>query len=175
MKHRVFKILNFSYVKKKLRRPAALKVTLMLIAFGITLFTRLLMVLLFLPFSAWDKVSNFNSAVAQASEIARSRGSAVSLICGGLVIEVVASMAIVTGVADRLAALILALYCVLTALLWKRFWRASSPDASHALFFDFWKNLALAGGFLLITFGTNVTSVGDFLQNPLSSTRPYQF
>jgi putative oxidoreductase len=31
------------------------------------------------------------------------------------------SLAVLTGVADRLAALILAGYCLLTALLWKQF------------------------------------------------------
>lgn len=41
------------------------------------------------------------------------------------------------------------------------------------LFWDFWKTLALAGGFLLITFGTGVESVNDFFAAPFSSTHPY--
>ncbi|MBZ9889209.1 hypothetical protein LB559_14805 [Mesorhizobium sp. BR1-1-3] len=52
----------------------------------------------------------------------------------------------------RLAALILAGYCLVTALLWKQFWRR--PDfrlkgrsEARDVFWDFLKNLALAGGF----------------------------
>ncbi|MGH6972314.1 MAG: hypothetical protein ACREEQ_11955, partial [Caulobacteraceae bacterium] len=74
---------------------------------------------------------------------------------------------------------ILAAYCVATAFLWKRFWRPGDfwrdPNGkARALFWDFWKNLALAGGFLLITFGPTARSTGAFLSRPLSSTHPYR-
>ena len=38
---------------------------------------------------------------------------------------------------------------------------------------DFWKNFALAGGFLLVTFGTTAGSVDSFFTDPLGSTHPY--
>jgi putative oxidoreductase len=43
------------------------------------------------------------------------------MIVGGLGIEIVMSLAILTGMADRMAALILAVYCIVTAIVWKPF------------------------------------------------------
>jgi len=145
-----------------------------IIAFGV----RLLLVLLFLPFSALDKILNFRGAVAQARQAARSQVLAILLILAGLAVEIGMSSAILIGVADRLAALVLAAYCVATALLWKQFWAPgdfwSNPSGqARGLFWDFWKNLAMAGGFLLLTFGATAESTGAFLAAPLSSTHPY--
>ncbi|THD63870.1 DoxX family membrane protein [Phenylobacterium sp.] len=145
-----------------------------LIAFGV----RLILVLLFLPLSALDKILNFRGAVAQAREVAPSAGLARLLILAGLTIEIGMSAAVLSGIADRAAAAVLAAYCVATALLWKQFWRPGDfwrdPNGkARGLFWDFWKNLALAGGFLLITFGTTAATVGDVLHAPLSSSRPY--
>lgn len=144
------------------------------IAFGV----RLALVLLFLPFSAIDKMFDFRGALAQAEEDVSAPKLAAALIAAGLFIEVVMSLGVLTGVADRAAALILALYCVTTALFWKQFWRpgdfwAGTDSRGRALFWDFWKNIALAGGFLLITFGTGAHTVGRFFADPLSSTHPY--
>jgi putative oxidoreductase len=145
-----------------------------LVAFGV----RLILVLLFLPFSALDKILNFKGAVAQARDVAPSAGLARLLILAGLTIEIGMSAAVLSGLADRAAAAVLAAYCVATALLWKQFWRPGDfwrdPNGkARGLFWDFWKNLALAGGFLLITFGTTAATVGDVLQAPLSSSHPY--
>ena len=145
-----------------------------IIAFAV----RLLLVLLFLPFSALDKLLNFPGAVAQARQAVPSPALAVLLILAGLSVEIFMSAAILIGVADRLAALVLAAYCIATALLWKQFWKPgdfrSNPNGvARGLFWDFWKNLALAGGFLLLTFGATAQSTGAFLANPLSSTHPY--
>ena len=118
----------------------------------IEIVARCMLVALFLPFSALDKVLNFKQAVGQASQAAANRGLATALIVAGLCIEIVMSTAIVTGVADRLAALVLAGYCAVTAVLWKQFWK--KPDfklqgtsLGRDTFWDFLKNLALAGGF----------------------------
>jgi putative oxidoreductase len=145
-----------------------------LAAFGI----RLLLVMLFLPFSALDKILNFRGAVAQARHAAPNPLGATLLILAGLSVEVGMSAAILAGVADRLAALVLAAYCIATALLWKQFWKPgdfrSNPNGqARTLFWDFWKNLALAGGFLLLTFGATAQSTSAFMAAPLSSTHPY--
>jgi putative oxidoreductase len=139
---------------------------------------RCLLVMLFLPFSALDKILNYKAALGQAAQIMPTRLIATTLILAGFGIEVLMSLAILTGIADRLAAFILAGYCLCTALLWKQFWK--SPDfrlqgASHGreAFWDFLKNLALAGGFLLLAFGTDASGVRRFLHHPLASTHPY--
>ncbi len=87
-------------------------------------------------------------------------------------------LAILTGVADRLAAFILAGYCGVTALLWKQWWRigdfwASGQSKSRDLFWDFLKNYSLAGGFLLLAFGLHQGDVARFIDKPLGSSHPY--
>jgi putative oxidoreductase len=139
---------------------------------------RALLIVLFLPFSALDKVLNFRQAVDQAAEAAPSRSLAAVLIFAGLGVEVFMSLAVLTGIADRLAAFVLAFYCIVTALLWKQFWKTSDfrlRGASHGreLFWDFLKNLALGGGFLALAFGANANGFERFLSHPFASSHPY--
>jgi putative oxidoreductase len=146
----------------------------LLAVFGV----RCLLVSLFLPFSALDKVLNFHEAIGQAARAVSNRQVATALIVGGLGIEVVMSAAILTGVADRLAAFILAGYCIVTALLWKQFWNApdfrlKGTSAGREIFWDFWKNVALAGGFLVLALGPDAASVQRFARHPLESSHPY--
>ncbi len=149
-----------------------------MLSIAVAFAVRLLLVALFLPFSALDKVLNFRAAVDQASEAAPGRPAAVAMIMAGLLIEVFMSLGVLTGVADRLAALILAVYCLATAVLWKRFWaqpgfrlRGASP--ARDLFWDFLKNLAVAGGFLLISVGATARDTGPIWAHPFASTHPY--
>lgn len=106
-----------------------------MISLGIilTFAIRVGLILLFLPFSALDKLLNFKGAVAQAREVAPSRTIAVGLIMAGLCVEVFMSLGVVTGIADRACAFVLGGYCAVTALLWKQFWKSgdfwtSKPD-----------------------------------------------
>jgi putative oxidoreductase len=139
---------------------------------------RLLLVLLFLPFSALDKALNFSQATQQAQKQAGALWLARLLIFGGLAVEIFMSLGVLTGVADRFAALVLALYCIVTAVMWKQFWR--EPDfrlvgasQGREVFWDFLKNLAVAGGFLMLAFGASAASVQAFLDAPLASHHPY--
>jgi putative oxidoreductase len=144
--------------------------------FIVTLGVRYLLVILFFPFSALDKILGFKGAVGQAQEVVSSRAAASILLLAGLFVEIVMPILILTGVADRLAAFIMAGYCMVTALLWKQFWKPGDfwkgPDSKgRGLFWDFLKNFSLAGGFLLITFGS--MTPGSFVADPFSSTHPY--
>ena len=148
----------------------------MMIAVLTTLATRYLLVMLFFPFSALDKIINFRGAVSQARLIAPG-ALAVLLIVSGLAVEILMPVAILTGTADRAAGFIMAGYCMVTALLWKQFWKPGDfwrPGDSKArdLFWDFLKNFSLAGGFLLLVVGVH-GSFGAFIDNPLASTHPY--
>jgi putative oxidoreductase len=147
-------------------------------SFAIVFLARLLLVLLFLPFSALDKILNFKDAVAQASEATATPWTAKLLILAGFALEVSMSAAILSGFADRLAAFTLAVYCVLTALLWKQFWkspdfRLKGPSTARDVFWDFLKNISLAGGFLLLAIGANGSGIGELWTHPLGSTHPY--
>jgi putative oxidoreductase len=150
------------------------------LSIGIALAIRVVLVLLFLPFSALDKIVNFRGAVSQCQEAVSNRAAAAALIAAGLFVEFFMSLGVVTGVADRACAFILAGYCAATALLWKQFWNrgdfwTSNTGQGRTLFWDFLKNFALGAGFLLITFGTDAASVGGFFAHPFSSSHPYRY
>ena len=151
---------------------------MIMLSIGLTAAIRIVLVLLFLPFSALDKLLNFRGAVAQAREAAPNTAVATGLIAVGLFVEVFMSLGVITGIADRACAFVLAGYCGVTALLWKQFWKpgdfwSSNTGQGRTLFWDFLKNFALGAGFLLITFGTDAASVGIFFAHPLSSSHPY--
>jgi len=144
----------------------------------IVFLARLFLVLLFLPFSALDKVLNFKGAIAQASEATATPWIAKLLILAGFALEVSMSAAVLAGFADRLAAFTMAVYCVLTAVLWKQFWkspgfRLKGPGAARDVFWDFLKNISVAGGFLLLAIGANGSGIRELWAHPLGSTHPY--
>ena len=141
-----------------------------------TLAVRILLVMLFFPFSALDKIFGFRGALAQAREIAPG-GMAAVLVLLGLAVEILMPLGMLTGTADRAAGFVLAGYCIVTALLWKQFWKpgdfwAGSDSRGRTLFWDFLKNVSLAGGFLLLVVGAH-GGFGSFLADPLASSQPY--
>lgn len=145
---------------------------------AVTLAVRCVLVILFLPFSALDKILAFRGAVTQAQEVFKPRLLAAGVLLCGLGIEIVMSLGVVTGVADRMAALVLAAYCAATAVLYKRFWQpgdfwAAGDSKARNLFWDFLKNLSLGAGFLLIVIGATGTGLRPFLAHPLASSHPY--
>jgi len=149
------------------------------VSISLALAIRVVLVLLFLPFSALDKVLDFRSAVAQAQKAVPNKVAATALILVGLFVEVFMSAGVVSGIADRVCAFVLAGYCAVTALVWKQFWRpgdfwSSGDGKAREMFWDFWKNLALAAGFLLIVFGTDASSVAQFFAHPTIQSQSYR-
>ncbi len=144
----------------------------------VILIVRYGLVVLFFPASALDKIFNFGGAVKQAGEVFSNRTVAVALILAGVFIELVMPLGILTGVADRLAAFIMAGYCAVTAILFKRFWQPGDfwkkgDSKGRELFWDFLKNFSLASGFLLITVGIDGHAWWSFVSNPFASSHPY--
>jgi len=144
----------------------------------ITFLVRASLIALFLPFSALDKVLNHAAAIRQARQIGIGPVLAGALIATGLCVEIICSIGVMTGIADRLAAFVFAGYCATTAVLYERFWACRDftlvgPSEGRDVFWDFMKNFAVAGGFLLITFGTTAATVDQFFANPLSSSHSY--
>ena len=140
----------------------------------LTFSLRAVLVLLFLPCSALDKLMNFKEAKAQASEGWRAGASV--LVCFGLTVEILMPLGILSGLCDRFAAFVLAGYCGVTALLWKQFWITGDfwiGGKGRSLYWDFLKNFALAAGFLLLTFGTGPVDVAKFVHHPFASSHPY--
>ncbi len=146
---------------------------------ALTLALRICLVILFLPFSALDKIFNFSGAVQQAKQVVTSDTMAKALILVGLCVEVFMSLGIITGVADRAAAFVLGGYCMVTAVLFKQFWAPGDfwhkgDSAGRTLFWDFLKNFSLGAGIMLVTFGTVAPDVPRFIDAPFSSTHPYR-
>jgi len=140
---------------------------------------RLMLVALFMPSSVIDKTFGFAHAVRQAQEVFKPRALAVGAILIGLIVELVCSLGILTGVADRACAFVIGGFCLLTAFLFKPFWAQgdfwADPDGrGRSLFWDFMKNLSLAGAFLLIVVGTDGAGLAPFLDSPLASSQPYR-
>lgn len=141
------------------------------------------LVALFLPFSAYYVLIDFAGARSHAMTLGVGRTMASLMMVTALFIEVVMSLGILTGVADRLAAIVLAVFCVMTALLYKQFWKVGDfafvgTSRGLGVFWDFWKNIALAAAFLMVAFGTDAKGIGDgisaFLANPFASSNPYE-
>ena len=150
----------------------------MTIAAMVALLVRYGLVVLFLPFSALDKIFGFDHAVKQAQSIFSPRPLAIAMILIGLFVEVVCTLCVVTGIADRAGAFVIAGYCAVTAVLYKQFWAQgdfwSDPDGKgRTLLWDFLKNLSLGAGFLLIVVGTDGAGLAPFLNTPLASSHPY--
>lgn len=136
------------------------------------LLARICLVVLF-PFSALDKIVFWKDALKQARS-SFVPGGAVLLVLA-IVIETVTPVCIVLGWHDRLAAFVLAGFCVVTAVLYHPFWSFAdfwTPGASKGRqhFWDFLKNFGLAGGLLLVVIVVGFVPVTRVIEQPLSST-----
>ncbi len=65
-------------------------------------------------------------------------------------IEGLGALLLIVGYRVKPLALLLAVYTVLTALIGHDFWDATNPVVQHDMVIHFWKNVAIAGGFLLL-------------------------
>jgi putative oxidoreductase len=130
------------------------------------------------PFSALDKIVFWKDALAQADSSFLPKWSGPPLLAGAIAVEAIAPFCIVFGWHDRIAAFALALFCVVTALLYHPFWKFTDfwkPGDSKARghFWDFLKNFGLVGGLLLVVFAAQLAPAGVVARRPLSSTAVY--
>jgi putative oxidoreductase len=131
---------------------------------------RIFLVVLF-PFSALDKVVNWGSAMKQAGSVPFPQ----AMIVAGIVVEVVTPFCIVFGWHDRLAAFVLAGFCVVTAVLFHQFWRypdfwrfKEGEGLQH--FWEFLKNFGLVGGLGLVMLAPRTLPLSQVVTHPLAST-----
>ena len=134
------------------------------------LLLRVFLVCLF-PFSAVDKVVNWGAAMKQAGSIPFKP----AMLVLSIIVEAVTPLCIVTGWHDRLAAFILAGFCVVTAVLFHQFW--TFPDfwkfrqgkgLDH--FWEFLKNFGLVGGLGLIVLSPRTLPLSQVVQHPFASS-----
>jgi len=124
------------------------------------------------PVSGYDKIVHWDAAMGQAKS---SPVPAPGLLLAiGCVVEFLTPLCIVIGWHSRLAAFILAGFCVVTAILYHPFWKFPkfwNPDdlVGRSHFWDFLKNFGLAGGLGLVLIGGAPVPVTTVLAHPLSS------
>jgi putative oxidoreductase len=107
------------------------------------------------PFSAVDKIWHWKNSLAQTASD-RLPGAKLMLFLA-IVVEFVTPICIVAGVYDRIAAFLLAGFCVVTAFLYHPFWAYpdfwTQSDSSQARehFWQFLKNFGLVGAYCLLS------------------------
>jgi putative oxidoreductase len=109
------------------------------LAAAMSLIGRVLLVAIFLP-EAWVKIRGYDSVVAYMEEF-DVPGALLPLV---IAVEIVAPILIILGWQTRWAALALAGFALMTAA----FFHADFADANQQ--HHFWKNLAMAGGFIVL-------------------------
>lgn len=109
------------------------------------------------PFSAIDKLWHWRGSLKQ-TEGSGLPGGKVMLVAA-IIVEAITPMMIVSGWYDRLGALLLAGFCLVTAFLYHPFWKGpdffsqGNDSKSREHFWQFLKNFGLVGGLLLVVFG----------------------
>ncbi len=120
------------------------------------LVAKIFIVLIF-PFSALDKVINWESALEQANSSFLPGGPVLLVLAMG--VEIITPICIVFGWYAGWAAFVLAGYCAVTALLYHNFWTYprywAADSEGHPHVWDFFKNFAIVGGCIYIMLGVH--------------------
>ncbi len=145
---------------------------------AVALAVRYLLVVLFFPFSALDKMINFKGAVGQAKEMVPGTAAGHGTDragTGGRDPDA-------DGHPDRRGGPARGLHhgrvlrrdrAAVEALVDAGRLLAGGDSKARDLFWDFLKNFSLAGGFLLLAFGLHSGDIDAFLAAPLASSHPY--
>lgn len=110
------------------------------------LVARILLILLFVVFG-WGKLMNYAATVGLMTRYGLPLPSITAVVV--IVVEFFVSLVIAVGFWTRPLALLLALYTLGTALIGHHFWTMAGPERS-ANAINFYKNLCIIGGFLLL-------------------------
>ena len=132
---------------------------------------RICLVVIF-PFSGLDKILNWESALEQANSSILPGGPVLLVLA--MIVEFVTPVCIVSGWYDGPAALVLAGYCTITALLYHnfwaypRFWSPASEGYPHV--WDFLKNFGVVGGLLLVALGSDPVAQAEHIASEAPQT-----
>src|SRR5579875_77838 len=140
---------------------------------AINIVARISLVAMF-PFSAIDKLWHWSNSLRQTEQ--SHLPGAVPMLLAATAVEGLTPFMIIFGWHDRIGAILLAGFCVVTAFLYHHFWtyadfwspRDDSIAREH--FWQFLKNFGIVGGLLLIVFAGSLTPLPQVARNPLGST-----
>lgn len=113
---------------------------------GILLAARILLVALFVIFG-WQKLTGFSSTVGYMTTVGAPFPALSAIIA--VVVEFGIGIVVLVGFFTRPLALLLAVYTVATAFIGHRYWALSGMEHTAAMI-GFYKNVSIAGGFLLL-------------------------
>jgi putative oxidoreductase len=120
----------------------------------ILLLARILLIVLFVVFG-WGKLTNYAATVAYMAQTGAPLPSVAAVVA--IVTEVFIALAIALGAWTRPLALLLAVYTLGTAVMGHPFWTLEGT-ARYANAINFYKNISMIGGFLLLY----VTGAGKY-------------
>jgi putative oxidoreductase len=112
----------------------------------VVLVARILLVALFVVFG-WSKLTNYTGTVGYMTQTGVPLPFIATLVA--IVVEFVVALAVSIGFWTRPLALLLALYTLATALIAHHFWTMEGANR-YANSINFYKNISIVGGFLLL-------------------------
>lgn len=118
------------------------------------LLARILLMILFVT-AGWQKMLGFASTVGEMAAVGLPLPSVVAVIV--IIIEFLVGIALVVGVWTRPLALLMAVYTLATAFIGHHYWTMTGA-AYGANFINFYKNVSIVGGLLLLC----VTGAGKY-------------
>jgi len=122
----------------------------------LALIGRILLALIFIT-SGFGKIAGFAGTAGYIASKGLPLASVVAALT--IVVELGGGLAILFGFATRWAALALAVFCVLAAFIFHAYWGVPA-DQVMGQQINFWKNISIAGGFLMLTaFGPGGISI----------------
>lgn len=112
----------------------------------VILLARILLIVVFVAFG-WGKLTDYGATVSYMAQTGAPAPSVSALVA--IAIEVFVAAAVALGFWTRPLALLLALYTLGTAVIGHPFW-AMEDAARYANAINFYKNVSIIGGFLLL-------------------------
>ncbi len=112
----------------------------------LSLLARLFLAALFVM-SGFNKITGFDMTVGYIASKhlpLPALGAVIAILC-----ELGGGLLIVFGFYTRVVALVLAVFTIVAAIFFHAFW-AVPPEQTQNMFIHFWKNVSIAGGFLML-------------------------
>ena len=132
---------------------------------GVILAARILLVILFLIFG-WQKITGFSNTVAYMQMTGAPVPSLSAVVA--IIVELFIGLAVLLGILTRPFAVLLAGYSIVTAFIGHRYWTMTGMARFEAEI-NFFKNISIAGGFLLLyVTGPGRYSVDAMMKNKIS-------
>jgi putative oxidoreductase len=122
----------------------------------LALLGRILLALIFIT-SGFGKIGGFEGTVGYIASKGLPMASVVAALT--ILVELGGGLAVAFGFLTRWAALALAVFSVLAALIFHNYWGVPAEQVMMQQI-NFWKNISIAGGFLMVfAFGPGRYSV----------------